>query len=354
MAKKPTLRDISSATGLSVYTVSRALNHEDGVSDASREAVLTAAQQLGYVPNRAAQQLRKNTRSSVAVLTASSSNYYYIDLMRGVQQTLRLTGRTALVADIASGGVYTEKAEESAVRSLVQSRTAGVITTLSLSDHSTQLLGDWDIPVVFVDSLPRSHAVGASVTTDNIIATAKVGEHLASHGYANWLLVIYPDRWSTRNDRELGMIQAAQRAGATLEILESENDNDSAYDVVSKRLEDRRRLPDVIIAGNNPMVHGTLHALQDEGLSVPHDVAVIGFDEFAWAPLLNPPLTVLNEDAELIGTKAAQSLTALIERQIEDERRGLPPHPRYLPEDRQEVEANLIIRRSCGCSPGAT
>lgn len=158
MARKPTLRDVSRATGLSIYTVSRALSNGDGVSAASREVVLKAARELGYVPNRAAQELRKNTRSSVAVVTASTSNYYYIDLMKGIQRTLRLSDRTAIVADIAAEGVYTSQLEDATVRDLIQSRTAGVIATLTLAPHNMKLLEDWDIPVVFVDSIPPEAA----------------------------------------------------------------------------------------------------------------------------------------------------------------------------------------------------
>jgi len=156
VGRKPTLRDVSRASGLSVYTVSRALSNASGVSQASREAVLAAARELGYVPNRAAQELRKNTRSSVAVLTASTSNYYYINLMAGIQRTLRPGNRAAVVVDMAAQGVYTSEMEDAIVQDLIQSRTAGVVSTLTLSPHNAKLLADWDIPLVFVDSAPSN------------------------------------------------------------------------------------------------------------------------------------------------------------------------------------------------------
>jgi LacI family transcriptional regulator len=215
VARKPTLRDVSRATGLSIYTVSRALSNGDGVSAASREVVLKAARELGYVPNRAAQELRKNTRSSVAVVTASTSNYYYIDLMKGIQRTLRLSDRTAIVADIAAEGVYTPQLEDATVRDLIQSRTAGVIATLTLAPHNMKLLEDWDIPVVFVDSIPPEAASRVpSITTDNFAASLKVGAHLGEHhGYADWLFMAYPARWSTRAERERGIRAAASKYG---------------------------------------------------------------------------------------------------------------------------------------------
>ncbi|MFE3144425.1 LacI family DNA-binding transcriptional regulator [Streptomyces scopuliridis] len=345
------MRDVSRATGLSIYTVSRALSNSDGVSTASRDLVRKTARELGYVPNRAAQELRKNTRSSVAVITASTSNYYYLDLMAGIQRTLRASDRAAIVADIAAEGVYSAETEKALVHDLIQSRTAGVIATLTLSSQSVKLFRDWDIPVVFVDSLPPEGAVAVpSITTDNFGASMKVGAHLADHGYRDWLFLAYPVRWSTRAERERGLREAASEYGATLTVVESENDPASAYAALSDCLDSAGRpLPHVIIAGNNPMVHGALLMLHDRGVRVPDEVAVVAFDEFPLAPLLNPPLTVLNEDSEAIGVLAAQILTRVIDEQVEAERLSKPPTPSYRPGDRREMNAELIIRKSCGC-----
>ncbi|WP_239311613.1 LacI family DNA-binding transcriptional regulator [Plantactinospora mayteni] len=342
---------MSRAAGVSVYTVSRALSNNDGVSATSRELVLRAARELGYVPNRAAQELRKNTRSSVTVITASTSNYYYIDLMKGIQRTLRATDRTAIVADIAADGEYAAAVEDATVRDLIQSRTAGVIATLTLSPHNARLLGDWDIPVVFVDSVPSEGEVRfPGIATDNFAASMKVGTHLAQHGLTDWLFLVYPGRWSTRAERELGIRSAAQEHDARLTVLESRNDAQSAYETLRAYLDATGSTgPQAIIAGNNPMVHGTMRVLHEKGIRIPDDTAVVGFDEFAWAPLLNPPLTVLNEDSETIGVLAAQTLTRIIDEQVAAERRGEHPTPVYRPDDRRKLGAELIVRKSCGC-----
>lgn len=350
MAKKPIMRDVSRLSGLSVYTVSRVLNNAGGVSEESRRRVLDAANELGYVLNRTARELRKNTRSTVAVMTASTSNYYYIDLMNGIQRTLREGGRTAVVADIAVEGEYSAEVEDSTVQDLIQSRIAGVISTLTLAEHNMKLLENWDVPVVFVDSKPSSDdRPVASVTTDNVAASMAVGAHLAEHGYDDWLFLVYPARWSTRIDRERGIRQAADLHGAKIEVVESGNDASSAYRTLDAYLESTGRLPRAVIAGNNPMVHGTLSVLHDRGVEIPRDVAVVAYDEFAWAPLLNPPLTVLNEDSETIGRLAARTLARIIDEQARADDDGTSVAPLYRPEDRQEVPAELVIRRSCGC-----
>ncbi|MBK9740921.1 MAG: LacI family DNA-binding transcriptional regulator [Actinobacteria bacterium] len=355
--KKPTMRDVSRVSGLSVYTVSRALSEDPtGVTAESRERVVAAAKELGYVPNRAAQQLRRNTRSSVAVITSSTSNYYYIDLMRGIQGTLRDSGRTVVVADIAAEGYYSPEIEDATIQDLIQSRSAGVISTLALRQENLDLLRDWQIPIVFVDSQPPATARSLpAITMANYEAGMQVGEHLASHGYDSWLFLAYPVLWSTRFERERGIREAAEKFGAELVVLESPNNVDGAFATLSGFLDAPGATPPrALIAGNNPMIHGAYSVLRDRGIAIPDEVAVVGFDDFAWAGLLDPPLTVLDEDSEAIGVKAARTLTRIMDDQRTAEDSGQSPSPHYQPGDQQEVKGELVIRRSCGCQSEVT
>lgn len=346
---KVTIRDVSRVTGLSTYTVSRALSGAPGVSADSREQVLAAAREIGYIPNRAAQGLRRGSSDSIAVIVASTANSYYLDLMAGIQQALRHSDWTVIIADVAVDGVYNPRLEDRIVQRLIESRTAGIITTLTLSPENTALLANWDIPIVFVDSAPPESANFPSVTTDNYNASLMVGEHLAEHGYRDWLFLVYPQRWTTRIDRERGIRDAAISHNAHVEVLESENDEDSAFHTLEAYLAGSARIPRVLIAGNNPLLLGALRLLRDRGIRIPADMAVIGYDEFAWASLLDPPLTVLDEDSEGIGRLAGQTLAQIINEQVEAARSGQSQSPVYRAEYRQQVAGRLIVRRSCGC-----
>lgn len=350
--KRPTMRDVSRVSGLSVYTVSRALSGDpSGVTPESRERVIAAAKELGYVPNRAAQQLRRNTRSSVAVITSSTSNYYYIDLMRGIQGTLRDSDRTVVVADIAAEGYYSAEVEDATIQDLIQSRSAGVISTLTLRQENLDLLSDWQIPVVFVDSQPPSTSdFLPAITMANFDAGMQVGNHLAEHGYETWLFLAYPALWSTRIERERGIRAAADAHGANLVVLESPNNIVGARTTLTEYLEaEGTVVPRAVIAGNNPMIHGAYSVLRERGISIPEQVAIVGFDDFDWAGLLDPPLTVLDEDSEAIGVRAAAALMRIMDRQRIAEGGGESPSPNYQPDDQQEVKGELVIRRSCGC-----
>jgi LacI family transcriptional regulator len=351
---RPTIRDISKATGLSTYTISQALRGADGVSDDSRARVLAAANNIGYIPNRAAQDLRRTNRDSVGLITASTSNSYYLDLISGIQSTVQSLAWTVIIADVAVDGHYDADQEDRTVRRLIEARVAGVISTLTLRKENTDLLSKWDISVVFVDSAPPAAASHLpSVTTDNYRASMQVGEHLAGHGYKTWLFLAYPAIWSTRVAREHGLRDAANASGASLTVVESANDAVSAREALGIYLKEAGRLPDVLIAGNNPMLLGALEHFRLAGLHVPSDVAVVGYDEFAWSNLIQPPLTLLNERSGEIGRQAARTLAEIVLAQDESEKRGEGGVPRYLPSHQKQVGAELIVRQSCGCHPDA-
>ncbi|MGK2310588.1 LacI family DNA-binding transcriptional regulator [Cutibacterium sp. V947] len=350
--RKPTMADVSRESGMSLWTVSQVLNDKPGVADSTRTAVQQVARSLGYVVNKAAADLKRTHRSGISVITASTVNAYYIDMVQGIHAELRGSRHTGMVTDIAAEGRVTQAAEDLTVQSILATRPAAVISALPLSKDNLELLGHWDVPVVFVDSPPPpGFRDAASVTTDNARASEDLGAHLAGHGYTSWTALMYPDRWTTREPRELGLRTAAHRAGAELTVLEADNDAKSAAATLNAHLE-RRPLPEALIAGNAPILQGVMKALTDNGLHVPTDTALVAFDDFAWAPLLNPPMTVVDEDATTIGHRAAAMALELIDRQMAASRpEGGAGNSIYTPADHIVTQANLHIRESCGCRP---
>ena len=345
--RRITLRDVSRMTGLSTYTVSRALNGVDGVSDSSRKRVSEAASALGYVPNRAARELKGVLNSSIAVVTAGTSNAYYLDMLNGITSALRSTGHTVSILDVAMDGDYREDLEYAMVQRVLESRMSGVISALTLKEESIRRLRDWDVQTVFVDSSPpESHAEFPSVTTDNVGASLLVGEHLAQHGFVDWLFLAYPPVWSSRRDREKGLRDAARRSGADIDVLECANDAEAAAQALRAYLTTRSARPDVLVTGNNPLLLGALGTLRELGIRIPDDMGLVCYDEFGWAPLIDPPITVLNERAGEIGRLAAQMLAGLIhDKAMLDD----PAEFRFGPEHQIKVPVDLVVRRSCGC-----
>lgn len=350
-----TLKDLADELNLSVYTVSRAINGLSGVSETTRGTVLKAAESKGYIPNANARDLRKGLHHSVTLLTAGMSNPYYLDLISGIESVFQSRGENLFISDLAVDGHYTESSESQLLQQILETRPGGIISTLALSDSSRARLREWNLPVVFVDSVPgSSHDDFSYVTTDNKDASAKLGNHLAQHHFKKWLLAIYPAVWNSRYIRESGLKLAAQGCGAEINVLECQNDQKSTQETIERFLDANTFQPDVIIAGNNPILQGVMTALQGRKIQIPDDLALVAFDDFTWSDLLTPRITLVAEDSYGIGAKAADHMLALINQN--QDREGGEDIPDMAGDSRmamgpihQTIEASLKIRESCGC-----
>ncbi|WEV69052.1 LacI family DNA-binding transcriptional regulator [Bifidobacterium sp. ESL0775] len=343
-----TLTDIADELNLSIYTVSRAINGLSGVSKKTRAIVLESAERHGYIPNANARDLRKGVHHSVTLLTAETSNPYYLDLISGIESVFQDKDESLLIADMAVNGKYSEANETMLLQQVLENRPGGIISTLGLSDASRQQLLDWKVPVVFVDSVPGDGKSDFSyVATDNAAASAMLGEHLSFHHYKRWLLAIYPGVWNSRFVRESGLREAAKACGAEINVLECPNDQRDACRVYEDFLANSSYHPDVTIAANNPILLGVLKALNHRNLRVPEDMPLVAFDDFAWSDLLSPKITLVAEDSHGIGARSAELLLDLIESRKEaEDKTGEPAHKHSIHES---FEATLKIRESCGC-----
>jgi LacI family transcriptional regulator len=141
---------------------------------------------------------------------------------------------------------------------------------------------------------------------------------------------------------------AADAVGASLAVIETANNAVSASRALEEYADDHE-LPRVIIAGNNPLALGAMRFLHERDIAIPSRVAVVAYDEFDWAPVVDPPLTVINEDSGRLGVLAAETLLSIIADQSERDSRGQAVRPQYRATDSKEARASLIVRRSCGC-----
>ena len=200
--------------------------------------------------------------------------------------------------------------------SMIQQRVVAVVVTYAIGDRNLALLASWRIPVLFVDCLPPDTAEPyPSIATDNFSASLAMGNHLASLGYRRWCLVGHARNWNTREPRQRGFEAAATYCGAQVEIVEGGNDAEIAHRSVIgllTRLPVEER-PHALYASNTVLLKGVLFALRDCAIEVPRQMAVVAFDDFDWAPILHPPMTVIDQHIALIGrTAGAQLLGACL------------------------------------------
>jgi LacI family transcriptional regulator len=346
MSQPPTIRDISEATGLSTYSVSQALAGKPGVGEATRRRVLQAADELGYVRNNFAANLKDATSKTIGVLSANGRNTYYAVLVQAIDGVLQAAGYHAVTNDAMRGDTYRYDLERQGVQELLQQRVAAVVATYSLAPDSLALLHRWGVPVVFVDSPPPKGAEQYPfVGVDNQAASADVANYLADLGHAFAIYLGYPADWSTRAPREEGFLTAAKNRGMKVKVVEARNSSESAYEHVSKLLSrPKRTWPTAIYATNVVLLQGTLAALKNASVTVPTEISVIGFDDFDWAELVDPPMTVVDQHISDVGATAGETVLRLIADRSKKQPHDGPVGDIILP-------TNLIIRSSTASPP---
>ena len=336
-----TLKDVSSHAGVSTYTASRALSGHSDVAEATRAHVREVATQLGYIANQHARNLKGGASRVVGVIAASKANQYYATLVGALETAVEAYGYSCFVADAAANGVYLREREDRIIHSMIQQRVAAVVVTYAIDEKNLALLARWKIPVMFVDCLPSSaQSVYPSVTTDNYSAGVAVGDHLARLGYWRWCFVGHARNWNTREPRQAGFEAAAASCAASLEIVEGGNDAEvsrRAFTAALTRLSGSER-PHAVFASNTVLLKGVLLALRDCGIDIPTHMAVVVFDDFDWAELMSPPVTVVDQHIELIGRTAGSQVLTLLG--------DIPANGETA--EKVVIAPTLIVRKSCG------
>jgi LacI family transcriptional regulator len=298
-----TMRDVAAVAGVSLKTVSRVVNREAGVSAELAERVIAAVELLGYRHNLAASSLRRTDgkTATIGLLLEDVANPYFSVLHRAVEGVARRYGSLTLAASSEND----PQRERELLHALASRKVDGLIVVPAGQDHSGLLhehrLGT---PVVFVDR-PDLSGVADSVTVDNRAGAECGVRHLYLHGHRR--IAYLGDRreiW-TANQRFLGYREALLASGLTLvpELVQHDILNMDDAEAAATRMLALDQPPSAFFAAQNLVTIGTLRALRRARLT--RTVAVVGFDDFLLADLLEPGITVVSQDVNRIGSEAA-------------------------------------------------
>lgn len=306
-----TIFDVARRAGVSTATVSRVLNGTAEVTAELAAKVRAAAQETGYEPNRVARRLRTQRSSVWSVIISDIRNPFFTELIPGVEEVAFSRGNSVILChageDLAREATYLRLAAAEAVAGVILSPASPVRTDV-------QPVLSRGIPVVTVDRRLSDVALD-HVLVDNMHGAQQATAHLISVGCRRLACVCGPLETTTGADRYAGYQRALLAAGRAAEAREVEVGDfreEGGY-LATQKLLARREMPDGIFVSNNMMALGALRALDDAGLSVPADVAVVGFDDPVWAPLLKPSLTAVAQPNYDIGQEAARLLLSRIE-----------------------------------------
>ncbi|MFT0762835.1 LacI family DNA-binding transcriptional regulator [Scrofimicrobium sp. R131] len=322
-----TIRDVAREAGVSPATVSRAFNAHPSVGPEYVERVKRAAKKLGYRPNSVARNLRKKTSDVIALIIPDVGNNFHTAIARGVEDVAQEAGLSVLLGN-------TDENPEKENRYLAVSQMQQVAGVL-LCPHDPEIdisqLLDQDVPVVAIDR--RIHARVDTVVSSSVEGSYDATRHLADQGWKRIACCTGPADIETAANRAAGYRKAAAELGFT-PVVEFSTFDALGGVVAAQKLMDSPTPPDAIFAANEPLALGIIDELRRRGLRPGRDVGMVCFDDSPWAPLIDPPLTVVEQQPYEIGAQAARML---IERLEVDS--SIPP--RYV-----EFSTNLIIRKS--------
>jgi LacI family transcriptional regulator len=327
-----TIRDVARAAGVSVATVSRALNGADNVLPDTRRRILDAARELRFTPSGAARSLITRRTDTIGALLPDLYGEYFSELIRGIDQAARARGLHLLVS--SSHGNASEAA--AALRAM-NGRVDGLLVMTPHADADFLALNlPGSLPVVLVNTgmdLPGR----TRFAIDNFGGAQAMTRHLATAGHKRVAFIGGPEGNEESLERLRGY-RAGLRPAARETILAGDFNEESGW-AAGRRIAQMRPRPDAVFAANDMMAIGCLAALSDAGLRVPEDIAVAGFDDIPIARYVTPALTTIRVPIAALGAAALDALAKTVEAPQE--------HSGQI----AVMPVELVVRRSCGAGP---
>ncbi|KAB2373471.1 LacI family DNA-binding transcriptional regulator [Actinomadura sp. LD22] len=308
---RPTLEEVAARAGVGRGTVSRVVNGSPRVSERARQAVLKAIDELGYVPNRAARTLVTRRTDTVALVVAESDQRlfgepYFAGIIRGISNGLGDTGLQLLLALARSPAEYARLEHY-----LTTQHVDGVLlTSLHAEDPLPAKLEANGVPTVLGGRPPGLSPV-SYVDVDNRLGAREAVGHLIAGGRRRIATIAGPQDMGVGIDRLAGYREALGEAGLP-EYVAFGDFGEATGIAAAERLLAGEPAVDAVFAASDPMALGTLRVLRRLGRRVPDDVAVIGFDDSAAAPLADPPLSSVHQSPEEMGVAMARLLVSRI------------------------------------------
>lgn len=333
-----TLKDLAAKLNLSITTVSRALAGYDDVAEATRQRVLQAAEEMGYVPDVTARRLKKGRTDTIGFVIPTSgprfSDPFFSELLAGIGNEAARHNYDLLVSTQSPD----TPEEQAAYRRMAESRLVDglLVVRTRVKDHRIEYLAKIGFPFV---------AFGRSdlevdfpyVDENGAHGLAQVTQHLIDLGHRQLAFIAAPPSLMFCVSRRAGLEATLKRNGLTLQpeyVVAGDLTQQGGFRAMNELL-DLSNPPTAVIACNDLMALGAISAAQKRGLVVGRDAAVTGFDDIPWAEHSHPPLTTLHQPIYSIGRQICDMLVRLIQGEELAERHVL-------------LKPELIVRESSG------
>ena len=333
--KQVTIKDIAKKLNLHHTTVSRALRDHPKIKPATKELVLSLAEELDYLPNIIAQNLKTRKSRTIGMIVPSIRNDFFAKVISGVEDEVHTSGYSITVRQ--SNDNY--EREVINIRAMVSSAVAGILISVSKDTRTGQrfeIFQKRDIPLVFFDRVCKGIPAGY-VMVDDFNGAFKAVSHLIDSGYRRIAHLAGPTPISVSQNRLKGYLAALKKSkiavNEDLIIYGGFEEEDGVAG--AKQLFSRPASPDAIFSVNDLAAIGAYQIIKEKGMKIPDDIGMAGFGDNILSRFLDPPLTTVGQSPYDIGKISAKMILDQIEGRVK-------------PADRVEhvLKTELIVRKS--------
>lgn len=311
------IKDVAKHAGVSVATVSRALNEPKKVSEQTRSIVHESVKILNYHPNILARDFRKSKTSRIIVLVPDISNTFFASVVRSIQHKAKTFGYSVLL-----GETRNSPAVEQEYASMVLSRQADGIIQFSPSDPYAALRGhNGASSLIWVNACECTPKLNSpKIKINNAEAMKLIADEVLKMGHTKICAILGPQTSPLTSERLKGLHQSLTEHGLDKKNLECFDGDFSAHSgtLAAEKILSLSRLPTAALCFNDEMAFGLISKLKTSGLLVPKDISVTGFDDINLAKYCDPPLTTISQPAADIGTTAMTALHRQINKSSDD------------------------------------
>ena len=327
------IRDVARRAGVSIATVSRAVNGISTVDPELAKRVWKAVEEVGYVPNPQARALVSGRSRILGLIVSEITNPFFPELVQEFENLAVAQGYEVMIGSTNYEPVRTEQL----IRRMLQRNVDGVaIMTFGIEEDLVKKVVDSEFPLVFVDHGPK---------LDNIrVLKVNYGEgirgavqHLAALGHRSIAFISGPLRLRSAVARRDAFLESMSELGLTApegHIVEGDHTMEGGMAAIG-RIVAHDPLPTAVVCSNDMTAIGVLHGLYRTTHKVPNDISVVGFDDIHLAQFMLPPLTTVQMSCKLLATAAVQALRAGIE----------PDHPKAAQRE-WVIPTQLVVRQS--------
>ncbi|MDQ0150188.1 LacI family DNA-binding transcriptional regulator [Eubacterium multiforme] len=319
------IKDVAREAGVSIATVSRVLNDIDVVNEDTKKKVVDAIKKLGYRPNIVARSLKTQRTKTIGILIPDISSQFYPEIVRGAEDVSNIYDYNIILGN----SDFDVEKEKEYLRVLKEKMVDGVIyMSSSLQDEILDLINELDLKTVLVETKDKEGKL-PSVTIDNIEAAYEGTKYLLDKGLKNLAFVgVKKDEINAWSDRYVGFEKALDEAGLSVDnelIYLSDLKVKSGYKAAENFIKSSNKVEGIICA-TDELAMGVINGLRDNGVRVPEDVSVVGFNNNFLGEVFYPKLTTVSQPSYDMGSVAMRILIKLLNKQELEQAHYVLPH----------------------------